>query len=65
MNYNNTNVQGNLTLKVDTGAAGNTLPLRTYKQMFGDIPPKQILSSTTVKLTVDMTSNVLVQSVLI
>ena len=31
MNYKK-NVQGNLTLKVDTGAAGYTLPLRTYNK---------------------------------
>ena len=27
-----------IKLKVDTGAAGNTLPLRTYKQMFKTLP---------------------------
>ena len=28
-----------IKLKVDTGAAGNTLPLRTYKQMYKTLPP--------------------------
>ena len=28
----------NIKLKVDTGAAGNTLPLRTYKQMYKTLP---------------------------
>ena len=28
-----------IKLKVDTGAAGNTLPLRTYKQMYKPPPP--------------------------
>ena len=27
-----------IKLKVDTGAAGNTLPLRTYKQMYNTLP---------------------------
>ena len=30
-----------IRLKVDTGAAGNTLPLRTYKQMYKTLPPKR------------------------
>ena len=33
-------------LKVDTGAAGNTLPLRTYKKMYKTLPPKDILEPT-------------------
>ena len=32
--------------KVDTGAARNTLPLRTYKQMYKTLPPKDILEPT-------------------
>ena len=40
-----------IKLKVDTGAAGNTLPLRTYKQMYKTLPPKHILEPTSnVKL---------------
>ena len=47
-----------IKLKVDTGAAGNTLPLwtykqmyktlplRTYKQMYKTLPPKDILEAT-------------------
>ena len=35
-----------IKLKVDTGAAGNTLPLRTYKQMYKTLPPKDILEPT-------------------
>ena len=35
-----------IKLKVDTGAAGNTLPLRTYKQMYKTFPPKDILEPT-------------------
>ena len=34
-------VKGPIKLKVDTGAA---LPLRTYRQMFGNIPPNDILT---------------------
>ena len=37
-------VSGGLRAKVDTGAAGNTLPLRTFKQMFGDITPSNLLT---------------------
>ena len=37
-------VNGPLRLKVDTGSGGNTLPLRTYKQMFGTIPTQNILT---------------------
>ena len=33
----------NLKLKIDTGASGNTLPIRTYHQMFGDKPFNQVL----------------------
>ncbi len=32
-----------LRLKIDTGAAGNTLPVRTYRQMYGNTPYKDIL----------------------
>ena len=40
-----------IKLKVDTGAAGNTLPLRTYKQMYKTLPPKDILEpSRNIKL---------------
>ena len=35
-----------IKLKVDTGAAGNTLPLRTYKQMYKTLPPKDIIEPT-------------------
>ena len=36
-------VAGPFRLKVDTGSAGNTLPLRTYRQMFHDTPPAELL----------------------
>ena len=35
-----------IRLMVDTGAAGNTLPLRTYKQTYKTLPPKDILEPT-------------------
>ena len=35
-----------IKLEVDTGAAGNTLPLRIYKQMYKTLPPKDILEPT-------------------
>ena len=38
-------VKGPLRIKIDTGLGGNTLPLRTFKQMFVTIPPEQILQS--------------------
>ena len=45
-------VSGKLRVKVDTGSAGNTLPMRTYKQMFQSTPTKKILKSEPhVKLT--------------
>lgn len=45
-------VYGPIDLKVDTGSGGNTLPLRTYKQMFGETPTSQILTpEPAVKLT--------------
>ena len=45
-------VNGPLRLKVGTGSDGNTLPLRTYKQMFGTIPTQNILTPEPhVKLT--------------
>ena len=31
-------------LKIDTGAQGNALPVRTFRQMYGDIEPKKILT---------------------
>ena len=37
-------VQGMIKLKVDTGADGNTLPLRTYQQMFKDFPLESIIT---------------------
>ena len=37
-------VSEGLRAKVDTGAAWNTLPLRTFKQMFGDITPSNLLT---------------------
>ena len=41
-----------LHLKVDTGAGGNTLPLRTYKQMFKNIPTSELTTpEPTMKLT--------------
>ena len=33
-----------LRLKLDTGAQGNALPVRTFRQMYGDIEPKKILT---------------------
>ena len=39
------NVQGPLRIKVDTGSGGNTLPLRTYKQMFRDTPLSEVLQN--------------------
>jgi len=36
-------VTGNIEVKVDTGAGGNTLPLRTYRQMFGKTPTHRLL----------------------
>ena len=45
-------VEGPLRLKLDTGAGGNTLPFRTYRQMFGETPTKQILKPEhSVRLT--------------
>ena len=44
MSYNNPAVRGPLRLKVDTGAGGNTLPLRTYHQMFGNTPTNKIFT---------------------
>jgi hypothetical protein len=32
-----------IRLKVDTGASGNTLPLRTFRQMYGDRSPSTIV----------------------
>ena len=33
-----------IRLKIDTGAQGNALPVRTFRQMYGDIEPKKILT---------------------
>lgn len=50
--YEEPRVSGPLRLKLDTGSGGNTLPLRTYKQMFGDIPISEILTpEPNVRLT--------------
>ena len=52
MHHAKTNVSGKLKLKIDTGAGGNTLPLRTFKQMFKDKPVKAIAQpEPTMKLT--------------
>ena len=37
-------VDGNLKLKVDTGAAGNTLSSRIYHQIFGNTPMEKLLT---------------------
>ena len=45
-------VRSRLRLKIDTGAAGNTLSLRMYYQMFHDTPTTQTLTpEPKVKLT--------------
>ncbi len=44
MRHTNPDVSGPLRLKVDTGSGGNTLPFRTYRQMFGNIPIKNVLT---------------------
>ena len=50
--YDKPCVNGPLRLKVDTGSGGNTLPLRTYKQMFGTMPTQNILTPEPhIKLT--------------
>ena len=41
--HDNPPVDGALRIKVDTGAAGNRLPVRIYKQMFGNIPKAKVL----------------------
>ena len=41
--HDESKVKEPLRIKIDTGSGGNTLPLRTFKQMFGSIPPEQIL----------------------
>ena len=52
MSYPDPHVKGDIRLKVDTGSGGNKLPLRTYRQMFGDIPTSEILKrEPEVKLT--------------
>ena len=35
-----------LRLKLDTGAQGNALPIRTFKQMYGDTDPEELLDPT-------------------
>ena len=42
---------GRLCIKIDTGAAGNTLPLRTYHQMFNVKPELMLKPEPKVKLT--------------
>ena len=42
-----------LKLKVDTGASGNTLPVRIAKQMYGEIWQSKIEPVPNVKLTAD------------
>ena len=50
--YSNPRVSGPLHLKIDTGSGGNTLPMRTYHQMFGNRPTHFILTAETdTKLT--------------
>ena len=45
INIQATNIIGpcNLRVKIDTGANANALPLRTFKQMYGEIEPQKIL----------------------
>ena len=40
-----------LKVKLDTGANANALPLRTYRQMYGDQKPSNLLSPSTTRLT--------------
>ena len=35
-----------LRLKIDTGAQGNALPIRTFRQMYGNIDTRKILTPT-------------------
>ena len=42
---------GELLLKLDPGAQGNALPLRTFKQMYGDRDPSTVLTPTGTHLT--------------
>ena len=44
VHYEKPCVNGPVHLKVDTGSGGNTLSLRTYKQMFDTIPTQSILT---------------------
>jgi hypothetical protein len=44
LNVQYNEVKGLIKLKVDTGAGGNALPLRTYKQMFGTKPTNSVLT---------------------
>ena len=51
VSHKNPDTKGPLKLKVDTGSGGNTLPMRTYRQMFGETPTHSILTpEPTVKL---------------
>ena len=45
------NTGDKIRLKVDTGAAGNTLPLRTIKQMYGENYRQMINPDRSVRLT--------------
>ena len=50
-----------IKLKVDTGAAGNTLPLRTYKQMYKTLPLrtyKQMYKTLPSKDSLEPTRNI-------
>jgi hypothetical protein len=50
--YPDPHVKGDIQLKIDSGASGNTLPMRIYRQMFGDIPTSEILTpEPKIKLT--------------
>lgn len=52
MEHTKPRVSGKLHSKLDTGAGGNTLPVRTYKQMFGSKPYAEILKDEpNVRLT--------------
>ena len=45
------NMKDKIRLKIDTGAAGNTLPLRTIKQMYGHDYNQMITPDRSVRLT--------------
>ena len=44
INHDQQNITGPLKVKIDTGSGGNTLPLRTYRQMFGHTPFDSLLT---------------------